>query len=105
MGVQLETGVEVRLDRFWTSEPTPFDPEIVGAVEAACEELGLPVRRLWSGAGHDAKYLQEVCPAAMVFVRSEGGLSHAEGEYSAPADIEVGANVLLRTALRLAERS
>jgi len=102
MSVQLATDVEIRLDRFWTSEPTPFDPGVVGAVQAACEELALPVRRLWSGAGHDAKYLQDVCPAGMIFVRSEGGLSHSEEEYSAPADIEAGANALLRAVLRLA---
>ena len=102
MSVQLATDVEVRPDRFWTSEPTPFDPEVVRVAQAACEELGLPHQRLWSGAGHDAKYLQDVCPAAMIFVRSEGGLSHSEDEYSAPADVEAGANVLLRTALKLA---
>ena len=38
----------------------------------------------------------------MIFVRSRGGLSHCEAEYSTPEDIEAGANVLLFVALALA---
>jgi N-carbamoyl-L-amino-acid hydrolase len=98
-----ERRVEISVDRFWTSEPTPFDPAIVDAVAAACEELDLPHQRLWSGAGHDAKYAQELWPSAMIFVRSQGGLSHSPREYSTPADLEAGANVLLTAALRLTE--
>lgn len=100
--VQRETGVEIVLDRFWTSEPTPFDDGVVDAVQSACDELGVPTRRLWSRAGHDAKYAQAFCPAAMLFVRSRDGLSHNEDEYSAPEDLEAGANVLLGATLRLA---
>ncbi len=100
--VSAETGVGIGLERFWTSEPTPFDPRVREAVAAACKEMGLPFRRLWSSAGHDAKYLQDVCPSAMIFVRSRDGLSHSEQEYSSPADLEAGANVLLRAALKLA---
>ncbi|MDI3340422.1 MAG: Zn-dependent hydrolase [Sphaerobacter sp.] len=96
-------GVSATVDRFWTSEATPFAPQVVQAVQAAVDALGLPHRRLWSGAGHDAKYVADVSPAGMIFVRSQGGLSHCEQEYSTSEDIEAGANVLLNAALRLAE--
>jgi N-carbamoyl-L-amino-acid hydrolase len=96
------TGVTVAIDRFWTSEPTPFASEVVDAVQAAADELGVATRRVWSGAGHDAKFMQDVAPSAMIFARSINGLSHCEQEYSAPEDLEAGANVLLRAALRLA---
>jgi N-carbamoyl-L-amino-acid hydrolase len=96
------TGVSIGVNRFWTSEPTPFATEVVEAVQAAADELGVPTRRVWSGAGHDAKYMQDVAPSAMIFARSINGLSHCEQEYSAPEDLEAGANVLLRAALRLA---
>ena len=96
------TGVTVAVNRFWTSEPTPFAAEIVDAVETAAAEMGIGSRRFWSGAGHDAKYMQDVAPSAMIFARSINGLSHCEQEYSTPEDLEAGANVLLRTALRLA---
>ena len=96
------TGVSIGVNRFWTSEPTPFATEVVEAVEAAVGELGVATQRIWSGAGHDAKYMQEVTPSAMIFARSINGLSHCEQEYSTPEDLEAGANVLLRAALRLA---
>ncbi len=100
--VSAESGVSVTVDRFWTSEATPFDAQVVGKIAAACQALGLPEHRLWSGAGHDAKYVADRGPAGMIFVRSRGGLSHCEEEFSEPGDIEAGANVLLLTALRLA---
>lgn len=100
--VSAHSGVAITLDRFWTSEPTPFDVEVVAVVQAACDVLGLPSRRLWSGAGHDAKYAQEIWPAAMIFVRSAGGLSHSEREFSTTDDLAAGADVLLLAALRLA---
>ncbi|MCC6792151.1 MAG: Zn-dependent hydrolase [Thermomicrobiales bacterium] len=96
------TGVEASVDRFWTSEPTPFDPAVVAAIGEAVETLGLARHDLWSGAGHDAKYLADVCPSGMIFVRSRGGLSHCETEFSTPEDLEAGGNVLLLSALALA---
>jgi N-carbamoyl-L-amino-acid hydrolase len=101
--VSRATGVKGTVRRFWTSEPTPFDPGVLAAVRAACQEVGVPYGELWSGAGHDAKYVADVCPSAMIFVRSRGGLSHCEAEDSTPEDIEAGANVLLGATLRLAE--
>ncbi len=100
--IATQTGVTMAVNRFWTSEPTPFASEVVDAVQAAADELGIPTRRVWSGAGHDAKYMQEIVPSAMIFARSINGLSHCEQEYSTPEDLEAGANVLLRAALRLA---
>ena len=41
----------------------------------------------------------------MIFIRSQGGLSHCEAEHSTPEDIVAGANVLLRAVLELAGSS
>ena len=100
--VAKESNTTITVTRFWTSEPTPFASEVVDAVQGAADELGISTQRLWSGAGHDAKYMQEMAPSAMIFARSVNGLSHCEQEHSTPEDLEVGANVLLRAALRLA---
>jgi acetylornithine deacetylase/succinyl-diaminopimelate desuccinylase-like protein len=96
-------GVQVELDRYWTIEPVHFSPEIVDAVAASCRDLRLEPFRLWSGAGHDAKYAAARWPTGMIFARSRDGLSHAEAEYTAPEDIESATNVLLGTVVRLAE--
>lgn len=101
--VAARRSVDTEIERFWTSEPTPFDENVLDVIRRAASDLGLATSELWSGAGHDAKYLADVCPTAMIFVRSQGGLSHCEAEFSAPADIEAGVNVLLNAAVSLAK--
>ena len=83
-------------------EPVAFDPAVVSLVEETARQLGHSVRRMPSGAGHDAQMLARVCPAGMIFVPSVGGISHNVKEFTALPDIEAGANVLLQTVLRLA---
>jgi N-carbamoyl-L-amino-acid hydrolase len=83
-------------------EPVIFDPEVVDLVESTAIALGHSVKRLPSGAGHDAQMMARICPTAMVFTPSKDGISHNPAEYTAPADLEAGANVLLHTMLSLA---
>ena len=97
-----DEGVECRRESLARFEPVRFDPRLVGLVEASARELGLSVRRLPSGAGHDAQMLARMCPAAMIFVPSVGGLSHNVREHTAPDDLTAGARVLLRVLLQLA---
>lgn len=92
--------VETRtLARF---EPVTFDGAVVDLVEATARSLGHSVKRLPSGAGHDAQMMARICPTAMVFTPSRDGISHNPAEYTSPEDLEAGANVLLHTMLSLA---
>jgi N-carbamoyl-L-amino-acid hydrolase len=54
-----------------------------------------------SRAGHDALEMGRFTDMGMIFVPSEGGVSHSEIEYTTPEECEQGANVLLETLLRL----
>ncbi len=81
---------------------TPFTEELIAEVEASAAELGLPIRRMMSGAGHDAQMMARLCPTAMIFVPSAGGLSHNPAEFSTEEDMVTGANVLLGAAWRAA---
>ncbi len=95
--------VETRtLARF---EPVIFDEAVVELVEQTATSLGHSVKRMPSGAGHDAQMLARVCPTAMVFTPSVNGISHNPAEYTSPEDLEAGTNVLLHTMLALAEMS
>ena len=94
--------VEVALDLVWHKPPTHFDPKLVDAVESAAKMLGYSHRRITSGAGHDACNLNNVMPAAMVFVPCKDGISHNELEDATQADCAAGANVLMHTVLALA---
>lgn len=93
--------VTIAVDRYWTIEPTPFAASVLDAIAHACAEVGTEPRRLWSGAGHDAKYAAERWPSGMIFVRSQLGISHTESELTTWDDIEIAANVLLHSVLRL----
>jgi N-carbamoyl-L-amino-acid hydrolase len=95
-------GVRHELEHYWRVPRTPFDPEVVGAVEAAARTLGVGSRRILSGAGHDAQYMAAICPTGMIFVPSRAGRSHCEEEFTPMGDIEDGANVLLLACASLA---
>lgn len=84
-------------------EPVAFDPDMVARVERVARELGHSVRRMPSGAGHDAQMLARMCPTSMIFVPSVGGISHNVTEFTHPEHLEAGANVLLRTLMELAD--
>ncbi len=95
-----ETGTEIGLEEFYLSEAAPTDERFRGWVEEEAAALGLSRRRMPSGAGHDAQSVAHLAPIGMIFVPSRGGISHSPREYTAPEDVEAGANVLLRTLLR-----
>ncbi|HEX9258823.1 MAG TPA: Zn-dependent hydrolase, partial [Acidimicrobiales bacterium] len=96
-------GVRITSRSLARFEPVEFDERLVDLVEATARRLGHSVRRLPSGAGHDAQMLARVCPTAMVFTPSHKGISHNPAEHTEPADLEAGANVLLQVLLTLAE--
>lgn len=100
--VAAREGVSIERRTLARFEPVPFDPAMVARVEEAAHALGHRTKRMPSGAGHDAQMLARVCPAAMVFVPSAGGISHNVQEHTQPSDIEAGANVLLHVLLGLA---
>ena len=110
-GVRRRTAEEVRadvegiaaargVDADWTTRyDTPaavLDATLRGRLAAAVRELGLPVRELVSGAGHDAVILSRICPAAMLFVRCAEGISHDPRESVSEEDVAVALDVLER---------
>ncbi len=86
-------------------EPVRFDQRLVRIIEASANARGCLTRRMTSGAGHDAQMMARICPAAMIFVPSAGGISHDPAEHTEPDDLVRGANVLLDVVLALAAES
>ncbi|NGO66701.1 Zn-dependent hydrolase [Rhizobium daejeonense] len=83
-------------------EPVDFAPALIETIDGTARVLGFSTRRLFSGAGHDAQMLARIAPAAMIFVPSVKGISHNITEYTEPADLANGANVLLQVTLKQA---
>lgn len=95
-------GVSISTQRLARFEPVRFDAGIAARIAAHAESLGYTHRRMSSGAGHDAQMLARICPTAMIFVPSVGGISHNPAEHTEPADLVAGTRVLLATLLELA---
>jgi len=69
-----------RLSVHWTANldqrAVPMDRFLIQEIEAAIRKAGCEPHRMVSGAGHDAMILAEKVPAAMIFLRTPGGISH-----------------------------
>lgn len=79
-------------------------PAIIETIAEAVASLGLPARRLMSGAGHDGQAMALATGIGMIFVRCRGGISHNPAEYAAPEDIGLSVAALVRAVEGLAEK-
>lgn len=98
-------GLDVTVEPVGRWAPAPTDASVRAIFADAAAALGLTSMELPSGAGHDAQSLAAVTPSGMVFVPSDGGVSHDPSEHTGWADCVNGANVLLHATLRLAQAS
>jgi allantoate deiminase len=82
----------------WTTRyDTPavvLDGTLRARLAGGVRARGLAVRELASGAGHDAVVLSRVCPAAMLFVRCAGGISHDPRESVSEEDVAAALDVV-----------
>jgi len=95
-------GCPIKIEETWRVEHSPFDEKLVQRILHVADGLGYSSLHMVSGAGHDASYMNQVCPTAMIFVPSIGGRSHVEVENTTWEDCEAGANVLLHSILQSA---
>lgn len=95
-------GCPIRIEETWRVEHSPFNQELVKNIADSAKMLGYPSLPMVSGAGHDASYMNQIAPTAMIFVPSIGGRSHVEVEKTKWEDCEAGTNVLLHTILKSA---
>jgi hydantoinase/carbamoylase family amidase len=100
--IAADRGLDLEVTPIVEDVPVTCDERVVAASEAACDELGLTYRRMTSGAYHDAMIMGRRVPVGMVFVPSAGGISHHPDEYTAPADLDRGVQVLAGALKRLA---
>ncbi len=71
----------------------PMDSRLLAMTESACASVGVQPYRMVSGAGHDAMVVAEHMPAAMIFLRSPGGISHHPDESVRVEDVEIALRV------------
>ena len=83
--------------------PPAFDEDCVAAVRNAAQKLGYSHMNIVSGAGHDACWINDVAPTAMIMCPCVDGLSHNEAEEISPEWAAAGTDVLLHAVLETAE--
>jgi N-carbamoyl-L-amino-acid hydrolase len=98
------TPCTARIERVTAVAPTDFDRRVIDLVRAKADTLKLSNMDMPSGAGHDAMHIAKLCPAGMIFVPCERGVSHNESENATPADLAAGARVLVEVLVELANR-
>ena len=76
-----------------------FDEDCVRSIREAAEQLSIPHRDIYSGAGHDACNLALAVPTGMIFVPCERGISHNERENAKPEDLADGCSVLMHVLM------
>ena len=83
-------GVQLRIEEVMRAPAAPSAAAWQARWAAAVAGLGLPVKTMPSGAGHDAMKLHELMPQAMLFVRGEnGGISHNPLESTSSHDMDL----------------
>ncbi|MCY1267964.1 N-carbamoyl-L-amino-acid hydrolase [compost metagenome] len=98
-------GVEIHSKRLVRFEPVVFDSGLASAIAASASRLRFSHRRMTSGAGHDAQMIARIAPAAMIFVPSQGGVSHNPREHTSDELLLAGAEVLLDVVRQRLARS
>jgi N-carbamoyl-L-amino-acid hydrolase len=101
--IEQDEGVSITKRQLARFEPVTFDERVIALVERRAQEVDARVRRMPSGAGHDAQMLARICPSAMIFVPSKDGISHNPREHTEPDELVNGANILFRVMLDLTE--
>ncbi len=93
-GIAAARGVDATWTTRYDTPAAVLDATLRGRLADALQMQGIPVRDLVSGAGHDAVVLSRICPAAMLFVRCAGGISHDPRESVSEQDVAVALDVL-----------
>jgi allantoate deiminase len=87
-GIAARRGLSVQERTLLSQRAVAMDSFLNGEIEQAILKTGCKPHRMVSGAGHDAMIMVERVPAAMIFLRTPGGISHDPAESVACKDVE-----------------
>jgi N-carbamoyl-L-amino-acid hydrolase len=98
----LRRGVTLDFNEINADDPATCDAAMVAMGEAACQRLGLSVRRMVSRAYHDSLFMARICPTTMIFIPCRNGWSHRPDEFASSEAIAGGVAVLTEMLAELA---
>ncbi len=97
-----DMGLQIEFEKVGGFDPVEFDKDCVQAIRDAAERLGYSHQNIISGAGHDACWINQVAPTAMVMCPCVDGLSHNEAEEISREWATAGADVLFHAVVETA---
>lgn len=97
-----DEGLRSEIAETFLHPATELDAGLRALLARHTQAAGAEVVELTSGAGHDAMVLAAHVPAAMLFVPSRAGVSHAPDEYTSPEEYEPALTVLTEAVAELA---
>jgi N-carbamoyl-L-amino-acid hydrolase len=96
-------GVRLSARELLRTKAVSCAPHLQELLAESIDEANLPVRRLTSGAGHDAVSFDGITDIGMLFVRcGNGGISHSPLETVTAEDAGIAAQILRDVLMRLA---
>lgn len=98
-------GVSAKWRELLDSPAMAMDPALTSRLSAAGQACGVALAPVTSGAGHDAMIMAARMPAAMLFVRSPGGVSHHPDETVIVSDVAAAIAVGREFVIDIAGRS
>ena len=101
-GIAGRRGVQVDIDPYTAFGPVAFDATLGALLREKAAARQLVTHDMIAAAGHDSVLIAPLCPSAMLFVPSVGGITHNPREYSTPEQLARGAQVLLDAVVVLA---
>ncbi|MFD1706432.1 M20 family metallo-hydrolase [Siminovitchia sediminis] len=99
-----ESGVDCSVKQTWNIDGTHFSAELIDVIQEESNKLNYTHQYMVSGAGHDAKFMNDICKTAMIFTPSANGFSHCEEEFTSYEDIQKATTLLLNVVLELADK-
>ena len=100
--ISVRRSVSVAIDPYATFGPTTFDARLGAMLRDKATQRQLAPRDMIAAAGHDSVLIAPLCPSAMLFVPSVGGITHNPREFSTKEQVARGAQVMLDAVLELA---
>jgi N-carbamoyl-L-amino-acid hydrolase len=95
--------VAIAIDPYAEFGPVAFDQRLAGLLRDKASMRQLTTRDIIAAAGHDSVLVAPLCPSAMLFIPSVGGITHNPREHSTKEQIARGAQVLLDAVMELAD--
>jgi N-carbamoyl-L-amino-acid hydrolase len=94
--------IDIAVEPYATFGPVTFDAGLCALLRGKAAARQLSTREMIAAAGHDSVLVAPLCPSAMLFAPSVGGITHNPAEYSTPEQLARATQVLLDAVLELA---